>query len=411
MKRNGNAVLLKVLVILIVIALVGSYAKNATGEAPPYKIGVILPLSGHLATPAKAMLAANQIAAEEFNKAGGILGRKIELEVRDDQIKVETAVRMTKELIERHKVSAIIGSMASNCTLGIKSVTNEHNVLHVNGGSNSEKLVVQAFSKNYFQVQPNSYMEARTQIKFVIDDREIKTYATFCSDYEWGRSFGAICKEILAKERPDIKLVGQWWPPFGETQLTGYITAMLAAKPDCILSAFGPFPPFAKQARMYGFFEKTKFIVSLFISEIMALGKEMPEGIYAENRSPFYAINTQKMKAFTEKYHKKENTYPDEFAILSYDAFHALMTGIKNANSFETAAVVKAMENMSFDASSGKRFFRKVDHQMNSPLYIGVTTFVPAYPFAVMKNIKIVTAEETWRSPEEVLRLREAERK
>jgi hypothetical protein len=63
---------------------------------------------------------------------------------------------------------------------------------------------------------------------------------------------------------------------------------------------------------------------------------------------------------------------------------------------------------MTFDVCSGKHFFRKMDHQMNSPLYLAVTTFVHEYPFAILKNIKVVPAEETWRSPEEVLRLQQA---
>jgi branched-chain amino acid transport system substrate-binding protein len=410
MKRNSNAMLWKVLILFAVFSLTGLYSKSAMGQSPPYKIGVVLSLSGPLANAAKGMLAADEIAAEEFNKAGGILGRKIELEVRDDQFKVETAVRMTRELIERHKVGAILGTLPSHCTLGMMSVTSEHNIPHITACSNSEMLVIQAFKRNYFQVSPNTYMEALSQLKFVTDDPKLKTYGTFCSDYEWGRNFAAISKEILAKERPNIKLVGQWWPPVTETQFTGYITAMLTAKPDCILSAIGGggYPAFVKQAKQYGFFEKIKFIQSLFINEMMALGKEMPEGIYAVNRNPFYATKTPKMKAFIEKYYKKEGIYPDEYAIMTYDSFHALMTGIKKANSFDSNLIIAAMENMTFEACAGERFFRKVDHQMNSPHYIGVTAYVPEYPFTVLKNIRVVTAEESWRSPEEVLRLRKA---
>ena len=411
MNRNRKAVLLGVLTLLIGFSLIGSYSKKGMCQAPPIRLGVIGPLSGVHAPGAKSVLAANEIAAEEFNKAGGILGRKIELLSRDDQGKPETSARMAKELIERHKVTAIVGPLISHCTLATISVTNEYNVLQITGGSNAETLVVQAFKRNYFQVCPNSYMEARAQMRVVVDDPQLKTYALLCSDFEWGRTFATFAKQILAKERPDMKLVGEWWPPYGESQFTGYITAILTAKPDCIISALGPFPPFAKQAKMYGLFEKMKVLGSLFITETMALGKETPEGIYSINRGPFYFMKGPKMMAFSEKYIKKEGNYPDEFSMMTYDAFHALMDGIKKANSFETSAIIEAMENMTFDTCSGKRYFRKVDHQMNSPLYTGVTTYVPEYPFAVMKNIKIIKAEDTWRSPEEILKLREAAKK
>jgi branched-chain amino acid transport system substrate-binding protein len=354
------------------------------------------------------MLAADEIAAEEFNKAGGILGRKIELIVRDDQLKVETSVRMTRELIERQNVRAILGTVGSHASLAMMGVTSEHNVVHVTGCSNSDTLTTEGFKRNYFQVSPNSYMEARAQIKFVVDDRRLKSYGTFGSDYEWPRTFGAIVKDILAKERPDMKLAGQWWPPLGETQFAGFITLMLGAKPDCILSAIGGggLPPFVKQAKQYGFFEKTKYITSIFVQDVVALGKEMPEGLFGSHRDPFYAINTPQMKSFTERFYKKEGYYPDEFSIMTYDAFYALMAGIKKANSFDTNAIIEAMETMTFEACSGKRNFRKVDHLMNSPMYMGVYKFVPEYPFAVMTDVKVIPAEELWRSPEEVLELR-----
>jgi len=402
-----------IMVLLASLFLVSVAGDKAIAAEETYKIGVVLSLTGGYATFSRAMLAADEIAAEEFNKAGGILGRKIELEVRDDQLKVETSVRVTKELIERHNVKAILGSVGSHCTLAMVGVTGEHNVLHITGCPSSEALVVQQFKRNYFQVSPNTYMEARAEIRFVVNDPKFKAYGTFCSDYEMGRSFGNIAKEILAKERPDMKLVGQWWPPLGEAQFTGYITAMLAAKPDVILTLVGggDVPPFVKQAKPYGFFEKIKYIWPLFVADAVALGKEMPEGIYAVNRAPFFAINTPKMKSFIEKYHKKEGVYPDEFSVMTYDAFHALMAGIKQANSFDNNAIIEAMENMTFETCSGKRYFRKVDHQMNAPEHVGIMGFVPEYPFAIMKNVKVINAEETWRSPEEVLKLREAAKK
>jgi branched-chain amino acid transport system substrate-binding protein len=402
-----------VMVLLASLFLVSVAGDKAIAAEETYKIGVVLSLTGGYASAGRHMLVADEIAAEEFNKAGGILGRKIELEVRDDQLKVETSVRVTKELIERHKVNAILGASSSHCTLAMMSVTSEHNVLHITGCPNSEKLVVQEFKRNYFQVSPNTYMEVRAEIKFVIDDPKLKTYGTLGHDYEYGRSGANIIKEILAKERPDMKLVGQWWVPLGETQLTGYITAMLAANPDAILGVMGVggLPPFVKQAKQYGFFEKIKYIQYIPLDDVVALGKEMPEGIRAVLRYPFYAISTPKMKAFVKKFYDREGAYPDEYGVMTYDAFYALMAGIKKANSFDNNAIIEAMENMTFEACSGKRYFRKVDHQMDSPYYVGVMGFVPDYPFAIIKNPTVMPAEKIWRAPEEVLKLREAAKK
>jgi branched-chain amino acid transport system substrate-binding protein len=402
-----------VMVLLASLFLVSVTGDKAIAAEETYKIGVVLSLTGGYASAARHMLIADEIAAEEFNKTGGILGRKIELIVRDDQLKVETAVRVTKELIERNKVNAILGTLGSHATLAMMGVTSGYNVVHVTGCSNSEKLVVEEFKRNYFQVSPNTYMEALAEIKFVIEDHKLKTYGTLSHDYEYGRSAAKIMKDILAKERPDMKLVGQWWVPLGETQFTGHITAMLAAKPDVILGTMGGggLPPFVKQAKQYGFFEKIKYTQYVPLMDVVALGKEMPEGIHAVLRYPFYAINTPKMKAFVKKFYDRERAYPDEYGVMTYDSFYGLMAGIEKANSFDNNAVIEAMENMTFEATSGKRYFRKVDHQMDSPYYAGVMEFVPEYPFAVIKNPTVLPAEKIWRAPEEVLKLREVAKK
>jgi len=88
------------------------------------KVGVLAPLSGPAAADGKSVLSGIQIAAEEINASGGLLGRKIELVVYDDQADPRLAVNFVRRLIELDRVAFIIGGSYSGASLAASPVAN-----------------------------------------------------------------------------------------------------------------------------------------------------------------------------------------------------------------------------------------------------------------------------------------------
>lgn len=85
----------------------------------PIKVGCIIPLTGPFGTEAKDQEAGVTLAVEELNAKGGVLGRKVELLVRDDKLKPDESARRAKELIEKDQVHLMIGSLGAHTQLAI----------------------------------------------------------------------------------------------------------------------------------------------------------------------------------------------------------------------------------------------------------------------------------------------------
>ncbi len=401
--RTGSVVVL-VLALISCLWLCGDVSAEDV-----YKIGVLQPFSGPYSIYGEEAYAACQVAADQLNSAGGILGKKVVLDKKDTKADVATGVRQANDMILRDKVNAIIGPTSSGVLLGTVEVSKEHKVIHLSSIANTEKATLERIHPYYFQVVPNSHMESQA-IASYLKNVDFKTYVTIALDYEWGHSTVELLKQELAKAKPDAKQVGEFWPPLKETNFSSYITATMNQKPDLVVGilAGSAYQTFIRQARGYKFFDKVAFLSHGFEGDVMAVGKEFPVGMRMYSRAAFYAIDTPKMKAFIDGYKKLTKKYPTCWAILSYDAVMSLAEAVKKAGTLDKDAVAKAMETTEFDTLRGKLSFRAIDHQMNSPEYFATSYFDKEKGFCLGKDPVVVPGEKLFRSPEEIKKLREA---
>jgi branched-chain amino acid transport system substrate-binding protein len=383
------------------------WSSGEVQAAEVYKIGVLEPFSGPYAIYGEEAYAACQVAANQINSAGGLLGKKVVLVKKDSKGDVATGVRQANDLILRDKVNAIVGPTSSGVLLGIIEVTKEHKVIHLSSIGNTEKATLLRIHPYYFQVVPNSHMESQAIANY-LKKVDFKTYVTIALDYEWGHSTVELLKQELAKTKPNAKQIGEFWPPLKETSFSSYITATLNLKPDLVVGilAGSAYQTFMRQARGYKFFDKVAFLSHGFEGDVMALGKEFPVGMRMYSRAAFYAIDTPKMKKFIEEYKKLTKAYPTCWAILSYDCVMAIADAVKKAKSVDRDAVAKVLETSEFDTLRGKLSFRIIDHQMNSPEYFATSYFDKEKGFCLGKDAVVVPGESLFRSPEDVEKLR-----
>jgi len=373
----------------------------------PYKIGVLQPFSGVYSIYGEEAYAACQVAVNQLNSSGGILGHKVVLVKKDTQVKVATAVREAKNLILRDKVDAIIGTTSSGANLGVIEVSKEHKTIHISTIASTEKTTRERIHPYYFQVVPNTYMESQAITRY-LTGVDFKTYMTLALDYEWGHSTVSLLKEVLKKSKPDAKLIGELWPPLKESNFSSYITAILNKKPDMVVGilAGSAYQAFIRQARGYQFFKKVKFLSHGFEGDVMVLGNEFPEGMRMYSRGAFYAIKGPRMDAFTSAYMKIKKQYPTCWAILSYDAVMCLADAAKKAGSVKRDAVAKALESGKFNTLRGELYFRDIDHMMNSPHYFATSYFDKEKGFCIGKDVVVIPGEKNWRNPDEIKKIR-----
>lgn len=373
------------------------------------RLGFVADISGIGATFYKSQKAAIDMFIEETNAAGGILGKKLELVVRDAQLKPDVGATVARELILSEKCDFLIGPTSSAVALAITKVANEFKKVVVFHTSNAEALTTTDFQPYMFQVVPNTGIEGRG-MAVTLAEKQKKNLGYIGYDYAYGHDqYNAFTKK-MAELQPDAKMLETVWVKVAETNFSSYIPTLMAKNPEIIFASLwgGGLSTFIKQGKPYDLFKKAAFSSLFDLDLLRATGKDMPEGLVGYARSPFYAIDTPQMKDFTKKYHEKFKDWPADWAIMAYDGLIALTEAIKKAESADSEKVVKVLGGLKFKSLRGERYIRAEDHMANVGIYVGTTAKDPAYPeFLTMKDVKEVPAEKVWLSVEEIQKLRE----
>src|SRR5256886_151249 len=139
-----------------------------------------------------------QMAVEELNAKGGVLGHKIEMISEDDETKPAPAVRKAEKLILQDDIKLLVGAVSSGATMAVMDVTKKHKTIHWNSVSCAEFMRTTKFHKYYFSNQPDSRMQAKGLAKYIVDKMGKKVYI-FYTDYAMGQSDGRQFKTALER--------------------------------------------------------------------------------------------------------------------------------------------------------------------------------------------------------------------
>jgi branched-chain amino acid transport system substrate-binding protein len=335
---------------------------------------------------------------EETNAAGGVLGKKLELIIRDSKLKPDVGATVARELILSEKCEFLIGPTSSGVALAVTKVAKEFKKIVYFHTSNTEKLTTTDYQPYMFQVVPNTGIEGRGIAMFIAKS-PYKRISFIGPDYAYGHTQWDAFKAYLKKLKPDVQILKAVWPKQGETNFAPYIPALMAQNPEVIYTNLwgGNLSSFIKQAKPYGLFKKAS-ITSLYDLDLLrATGLDMPEGLLGYSRCPFYAVDVIDMKNFVKKYHDKYGQWPSDWACMAYDGMLALTTAIKKANSAKSEDVVKVLSGLKWDSLRGPRYLRDVDHQADVGIYVGYTKKDPKYKkFLILSNVVEVPAPDVW---------------
>jgi len=185
----------------------------------------------------------------------------------------------------------------------------------------------------------------------------------------------------------------------GETNMTSYITAVLAQKPDLVYGAIfgGGLVNLVKQGKAYGFFQQTSLVTLTTVDFLQSMGADLPAtGLHGFARAPFTSLlDNAKAKAFVDAYKARNGKEPDDWAVLAYDGLMFYAAAVKAANSAKADDVLKAVASVKYDGLRGAMSVRPLDGQMAAPSYVGPVVRDAAYPYLVMKGAAVVDASKT----------------
>lgn len=394
--------------LLLALTLLLSLTAAAQDDLKPLKIGFVADQSGVGYLFSVSQIAGLEIAVDEINAAGGILGRPVEIIVRDSQLKADIGATLARQMILEDGVELLLGPTSSSVALAVSAVAKEYKIPIAFHTSNSYALTTTQGHPYVVQVIPNTYMEGRSAARYM-NELGYTQWAGIGPDYAYGRDhFAAFSTETLALNE-DAAFVTEQWPALGERDLTPFISAIQAVAPEAVYTSLwgDQLVTFIQQAAPLGVLEDSAMIGLLDTDFLKAIGADLPDGVYGFSRAPFYAIDTPQMEAFIEKHlEKMDGEYPSDWGILTYDAVYALKAAVELAETTEGDAVAEAFNDLTYTSLRGELTIRACDHMANAPDYLGVSTQDTEYGYPIMTDVVKVAAEDVWFSCEEVEALR-----
>ena len=350
-----------------------------------------------------------ELAIEEINAAGGVMGKKFELITRDDNANPGDAVRVAEELISREKIDVLTGTFLSNTGLAVADFAKQKKAFFLAGEPLTDKLTWQGGNAYTFRLRPGTYMQAAMLVPEAVKLKK-KRWAVVYPNYEYGQSAAAAFKTLLKAAQPDVEFVAEQAPPLGRLDAGSVVQALADAKPDAIFNVlFGAdLAKFVREGNTRGLFQGRE-VVSLLTGEpeyMDPLKDEAPNG-WIVTGYPWYGIQTPEHKAFQTAYQAKFNDYPRLGSIVGYSAIKSLAEGMKKAGSTDTEKLVAAFKGLQVPTPFGRITYRPEDNQSTMGGYVGRTKNEGGK--GVMVDYRYVDGSKVQPSNDEVKKMRPAD--
>src|SRR5712692_9477347 len=351
----------------------------AFGEAKPYRIGTLQPLSGAAAAGGKTALVGTQMAVERINKSGGVNGRPIELIVADYESKPDVGRRKAEKLVIEDQIDAHEGGFLSNVCLACEPVFGENKIVNMIGVCLDTTLTTSKCSRYTFRTFDYAPAQAVAFAPYLVGKLGKKWHIAY-ADYAWGQSTrDAYTEEIKAAGGSVVETTGI---PLGTADMTPFLSKVTGSFDGFFGIFFGANAVvLATQAYDLGLTRKYKFAGDGAIAEsthLPALGHKI-EGFIGINRyvpvlDP--PLNTPHHKKFFDeavaalKKIDPSGPLPDRYVQSNFEAMNFLKLGMQKSGfrgRDDTMKLIEALEGMevkeSDDFPQGDKTLRKEDHQ------------------------------------------------
>ena len=350
------------------------------------------------------------LAVEQINASGGLLGKKVELVIRDDNGNPGDAVRAAEELYNREKIDVLTGSFLSHVGMALTDYAGQKKRFFLASETLTDKVVWESGNRYTFRLRGSTYMQTAMLVKEAVKLNK-KRWAIVYPNYEYGQSAVSTFKKMMKQAQPDIEFVAEQAPALGKIDAGSVVQALADAKPDAIFNVLFSVDlgKFVREGNTRGLF-KDRAVVGLLSGEpeyLDALRNEAPEG-WIVTGYPWYAIKTPEHDAFLKAYQDKFKDYPRLGTIVGYNAIVSLAAGIKKAGSTDTEKLIAAFKGLPVDTPWGTITYRAQDHQSTMGAYVGKTTYSKDMKRGIMTDFYYADGKDYQPSDEVVKTLRPA---
>lgn len=353
--------------------------RRAFGAAKPFRLGTLQPLTGVAALGGKTALIGVQMAVDRINKAGGLLGRPVDLIAADSESAPDTGRRAIEKLVTEDNIDFHVGGYLSNVCLACEPLFVQQQVVNMIGVCLDTTLTTTHCNKYTFRPYDFAPAQAKAFAPYLVNRIGKSWYITY-ADYAWGQSTrDAYIAEIKANGGTIAGMLGI---PLGTADMTPFLSKINGTFDGLFFIFFGPDAiHIVNQGYDLGLARKYKWAGDGAVtvgSQLPAMGSKIDGFTAIDRYVPVFdpPLNTPYLHSFFDdavarlKKAGIANALPDRYVQSNFEGVNALKHGVEKSGfqgRADSAKLIAALEGMmmkeGYDFPTGDKILRKADHQ------------------------------------------------
>jgi len=308
------------------------------------KIGFGGPLSGPQTEIGKKALSGVQLAAEEANAKGAVLGKKLEVVPADDEGKPEGAVNAANSLIKKGVVG-VVGHWQSACSFPASEVYAEKDIAMITYASTNPKLTERGL-KNIFRTYGRDDEHGRINGEFIVNTLKKKRVAILHDKGAYGKMMADVTGATIKKLGGEVVLFDGITP--GERDFRAILTKIKSLTPEALFYGgyYSDYGLILKQAKELGAKWSWVSVGGTYDPELLKIAGDAAEGAFIQAISLDAVKDQAAFKRFLQIFREKYKGDPDLWAAIAYENADILIEGVRRAKAAEPAKIIGAIKGL-----------------------------------------------------------------
>lgn len=347
----------------------------AADRPPPLIVAHVAPTTGRFALHSEADRRGAEMAIEEFNGRGGVLGREIVLVSRDPTLDGKRAAEVAEELVTRNRVAFMVGAISSGVAASMSAVAQKYGVIYINTNSSAPTEAVENAHRTKFTFDAHGANFYRALIKYALAKRTAKRVVLLTEDNVWGRSNAEATRQYIAEFGGTV--VGEVLAPESLPDPVGTLKRVAAVPADVVVTSISG----DNQIKLFAQIDP-----KVLARQAWIVGEVDWEELYPAPGTPrplfgttwTWNLKTPGTAEFVARYRKRYGhtklDYPGDVTHAAYLATKALLAAVQRAGSTDNHAVIGELERYRRTAREGMQdapaYMDPVSHHVQQSIYI-----------------------------------------
>ncbi|SDJ45739.1 ABC transporter substrate-binding protein [Salipiger marinus] len=375
----------------------GAFAQD---KPDTLKVGMTTFLTGSASVFGVPARDAMDLMVASLNEAGGINGVPVEVIYIDEGAGAEALTSEFRRVSGEAEV--MLSAISSGNCQTLAPLAEDLQVPNLMWDCGTQRIFEENDYKYVFRTQANATAEMMAAVVYLLKMKpDFQTIAVVNQDYAWGRDSWDIFSTALKAMKPEVEVLGEFFPKFGSPDFSTEISRLQALRPDVILSTSwgGDLDTFVQQAFQRGLMNSSTFVLPLAESSLERLGSSLPAGHVVGARGDHYFLHPERrddedFKTFVSDFKESTGSIPIYSVFHAAQALEAMKAAYaraieENGTDWPTEdQLLAAFEGLEFQAY-GRPITLREDNQGIEAQLMGMSVQTGDYPFATLEDIMI----------------------